>query len=65
MVRRPALLLDGRAQPFRTLVAGNAWAAMRDLEPNHLPYVVATNISPADIALRKLNDIEDYTSSDD
>ena len=58
------LLLDGRAQPFRTVVVGNAWAAMRDLEPDHLLYVVATNISPADIALRKLDDIEDYTSTD-
>lgn len=58
------LLLDGRAQPFRTLVAGNAWAAMRDLEPDHLLYVIATNISPADIAIRKLDDIEAYTSTD-
>ena len=58
-------MLDGRAQPFRTLVGpGNAWAAMRDLKPEHLLYVVATNISPADLALRKLDDIEDYTSTD-
>ena len=58
------LLLDRRAQPFRTVVAGNAWAAMRDLEPDHLLYVIATNISPADIAIRKLDDIEAYTSTD-
>ena len=35
---------------------GDHWAALRDLEPDHLLYVIASNVAPSATGLRRIDD---------
>jgi hypothetical protein len=48
--------VDGRPESFRAWTEGDHWAALRDLEPDHLLYVIASNVGPSAIGLRRIDD---------
>jgi hypothetical protein len=48
--------VDGRPQSFRVCTEGDHWAALRALEPDHLLYVIASNVPPSAIGLRRIDD---------
>jgi hypothetical protein len=35
---------------------GDHWAALRDLGPDHLLYVIASNVAPSAVGLRRIDD---------
>jgi hypothetical protein len=55
------LRVDGRPWSFRFLRKGNHWAALHDLELDHLLYVVASNAAPSDISLARLDNLAAYS----
>jgi hypothetical protein len=48
--------VDGRPESFGVWTEGDHWAALRDLEPDHLLYVIASNVAPSAIGLRQIDD---------
>lgn len=52
--------VDGESWPFRFLRDGAHWAALHDLPPAHLLYIVASNVAPADIELKRLDNLTAY-----
>lgn len=56
------LTLDGEPVAFRAISLGDHWAAMTDLEHDHLLYVISSRVPPTDVHLVRLNDPEAYIS---
>ena len=52
--------VDGEPRPFRFLREGAHWAAVHDLPPAHLLYVVASNVEPSEIELTRLDSLVAY-----
>jgi hypothetical protein len=48
--------VDGLPESFRVWTEGDHWAALRDLERDHLLYVIASNVAPSAIGLRRIDD---------
>lgn len=55
------ILVDGRPWPFRLLRNGDHWAALHDIEPGYLLYIVASNTAPIDVELGRLEDLTAYS----
>jgi hypothetical protein len=55
--------VDGQPWPFRFLRKGDHWAALHDVEPDHLLYIVASNAAPSDIELERLENLAAYSQS--
>jgi hypothetical protein len=53
--------VNGQLRPFRFLRKDNHWAALHDLEPDHLLYIVASNSTPADLKLETLDNLAAYS----
>jgi hypothetical protein len=53
--------VEGQPWPFRFLRKGDHWAALHDMEPDHLLYIVAGNVAPSDIALERLESLAAYS----
>jgi hypothetical protein len=53
--------VDGQPWPFRFLRKGNHWAALHDIEPDHLLYIVASNTAPLDMELGQLDSLAAYS----
>jgi hypothetical protein len=53
--------VDGQPWPFRFLRKGDHWAALHDVEPDHLLYIVASNAAPSDIELERLENLAAYS----
>jgi hypothetical protein len=49
-----------RPWPFRFLRKGNHWAALHDIESDHLLYIVASNTASSDIELERLDNLAAY-----
>jgi hypothetical protein len=52
--------VDGQPWPSRFLRTGGHWAALHDVEPDHLLYIVASNASPSEIELERLENLAAY-----
>jgi hypothetical protein len=59
--------VDSRPESFRAWFEGDHWAALRDLGPDHLLYVIASNVAPSAIGLRRIDDdaLRLYASPDE
>jgi hypothetical protein len=55
--------VDGSPQPFRVIREESSWAAIRDLEPDHVLYVIANGVEPDDLALEQVDDLRPYADS--
>jgi hypothetical protein len=53
--------VDGQPWPFRFLRKGGHWAALHDVVPDHLLYIVASNAAPSDIELERLENLAAYS----
>ena len=53
--------VDGTGRRFEVTHEGPHWAALRRVEPDHLLYVVASNVPLSRIALRRLRDLRGYS----
>lgn len=53
--------VDGQPWPFRFLRKGDHWAALHDVEPDHLLYIVASNTAPSEIGLERLENLAAYS----
>jgi hypothetical protein len=53
--------VEGQLWPFRLLRKGNHWAALHDIEPDHLLYIVASNTAPSDMELQRLDNLAAYS----
>jgi hypothetical protein len=62
-VGRLAIRVDGSPQPFRVIREGTSWAAIRDLDPDHILYVIANGVEPDDLALEQVGDLQPYERS--
>lgn len=55
------VLIDGRPRLFRLLRHGDHWAALHDIQPNYLLYVIASNTAPADVEVERLDSLAAYS----
>jgi hypothetical protein len=65
LAREPQSLempVDGKRIAFRRWLEGHAWAAVCDLPPDHLLYVVGRNIDPTTVELSSHVELHDYLS---
>ena len=56
-----AIGVDGTAERFEVTHEGPHWAALRRIDPDHLLYVIASNVPMSRIALRRLRDLRGYS----
>jgi hypothetical protein len=56
------VLVEGALTRFRVWDEQRAWAAVHDLAPNHMLYVIGRNTDPAEIELSRDVDIRQYVS---
>lgn len=52
--------VDGELRPFRFMRDGAHWAALHEIQPDHLLYIVASNVAPSDIELTRLDNLARY-----
>jgi hypothetical protein len=63
LTRKPVgleLPVDGKRTPFRRWQERSAWAAVHDLAPDHLLYVVGRNLEPTTVELSSDIDLRRY-----
>jgi hypothetical protein len=54
------LAVDGTPLRFRVWSEHRAWAAVHDLAPNHMLYVIGRNADPAEVELSRDVDVRQY-----
>jgi hypothetical protein len=59
------LPVDGKRTAFRSWHKGRAWAAVCDLAPDHLLYVIGRNVDPRTVELSSDIDLRPYLSPSD
>jgi hypothetical protein len=52
--------VDGAWWPFRFLRRAAHWAAVHEMQPDHVLYVVASNVAPSEVELRRLDTLGEY-----
>ena len=59
--RERQLLVDGQPKAARVWEMEGCWAAVADLEPDHVLYVIGRKIDFAAVVLARLSDLRAYT----
>jgi hypothetical protein len=54
------LSVDGEPQQFELLSQGSHWGAVQHVEPDHAIVVMASNITPDEVELEQIHDLEPY-----
>ena len=54
------LTVDGEPQAFELVRQGPHWGAIRHIEPDHAIVICASNITPEEVHLEQIQDLEPY-----
>ena len=54
------LNVDGEQEEFELIRQGQHWGAIRRIEPDHAIVICASNMTPDEVELQRIHDLEPY-----